>query len=91
MGSRRSAKSKRQEESVISNMLDRISEKAVSGKALTIVISLITALIALVLLWAFLTKQMPLITESIENIITGLRNAICEKFGMIEILCKAVI
>lgn len=86
MGSGRSDKTSERSQSVISNMLDRISKKAVSGKVLTIIISLIMALIALVLLWAFLTKQMPLITESIENIITGLRDAICEKFGF-KIFC----
>ncbi len=69
----------------------RFSRKAVTGKALTIVISLITALMALVLLWAFLTRQMPLITGSIENIIIGLKGAVCDKFGMLKVICKTAI
>lgn len=52
--------------------------KGVSGKVLTIVISLVIAIGALILLWSFLQKMMPLITKSVENIISGFKEEMCK-------------
>ena len=52
--------------------------KGVSGKVLTIVISLVIAIGALILLWSFLLKMRPLITKSVENIISGFKEQMCE-------------
>lgn len=55
--------------------------KGVSGKVLTIVISLVIAIIALILLWSFLQKMMPLITKSVENIISGFKMEMCKNIS----------
>jgi hypothetical protein len=52
--------------------------KGVSGKVLTIVISLVIAIVALILLWSFLLKMRPLITKSVENIISGFKKEMCK-------------
>ena len=56
-----------------------LGKKGVSGKVLTIIMSLVIAFMALILLWAFLTGGMPLVTQLIENMVTGLKKMICEK------------
>lgn len=67
------------------------SSKGVTGKVLTIIISLVIALIALILLWAFLTKSTPLISEAVENTISGFKKMLCEKLGAASIICKLLI
>lgn len=54
--------------------------KGVTGKILTIVISLIIAIAALVLLWMFLTGTTQIITAAVQKIINGFRcGLICDK------------
>lgn len=55
--------------------------KGISGKVLTIVISLVIAIGALILLWSFLQKMMPLITKSVENIISGFKEEMCKNIS----------
>ena len=56
-----------------------IGGKGVSGKVITIVISLVIAIIALVLLWGFLSGSMPFITKVVENIISGIKKMFCDQ------------
>jgi hypothetical protein len=70
----------------ILDRLKRLSKKAVSGKVLTILISLVIAAVALVLLWAFLTKSTPLISEAVEDIVSGFRKMICK--GPLSGICE---
>ncbi len=66
-------------------------KKGVSGKILTVILTLVIALIALILLWTFLTKATPLISNAIENTISGFKNMLCEKFGAASLICKLLI
>ncbi len=65
-----------------------VGKKGLTGKVMTVVISLIIALIVLVLLWTFLTGATPLISKVIENTITGFKNMLCEKWGIGSGICK---
>jgi hypothetical protein len=66
-----------------------LSGKGVTGKVLTMVVTLIVAAAALILLWAFLTNSMPLITQSVENMIRGFKNSICENMPpIIKNICQ---
>ena len=56
-----------------------LGRKAVSGKVLTLVISLVIAIVALILLWSFLQDAMPFLTTAVENAIDGFKALICEK------------
>ncbi len=58
------------------------SKKGITGKVLTVVISLVIALVVLALLWSFLTKAMPLISKAIENTIIGFKRTLCERLTM---------
>ncbi len=58
--------------------------KGVSGKVLTIVISLVIAIGALILLWSFLQKMMPLITKSVENITIGFKEQMCKNIPVLS-------
>lgn len=62
-------------------------KKGMTGKILTVIISLVIALVALILLWGFLQKAAPLITQSVENMISGFKEMICEKMALKDI-CK---
>lgn len=66
-------------------------KKGVSGKVLTVILTLVIALIALILLWTFLTKSTPLISNAIENTISGFKNMLCETFGAASLICKLLI
>ncbi len=59
-----------------------LSKSGVTGKTITVIISLIIAFIALILLWTFLTKATPLISKTIENTIEGFRDLIAKKLGI---------
>ena len=67
-----------------------IGRKAVSGKVLTLVAELVMAIVALLLLWAFLTGSVPLISQAIENMITGFKRMLCN-VGILTSVCKVVI
>jgi hypothetical protein len=67
-----------------------IGRKAVSGKVLTMVAELVLAIAALLLLWAFLTGSVPLISQAIENMITGFKRMLCN-VGILTSVCKFVI
>lgn len=67
----------------------KISKKGISGKVLTVVISLIIAFMALILLWGVLKEAMPLMAQAVENMITGFKNMICKMIPGLGILCKA--
>ena len=67
-----------------------IGRKAVSGKVLTMVAELVLAIAALLLLWAFLTGSVPLISQAIENMITGFKRMLCN-VGILTSVCKVVI
>lgn len=57
-------------------------KKGVTGKIMTIVMSLIIALIALALLWGFLSMATPNISKAIESSIDGFKKMLCEKLGV---------
>jgi len=58
--------------------LAKISKKGVSGKILTMIVSLIIAIAALILLWGFLQEAYPLIVEQVKNMISGFKEMVCE-------------
>jgi len=64
--------------------------KAVSGKVLTMILELVLAIAALLLLWAFLTNSVPLISQAIENMIVGFKRMLCGN-GLLSFACKWVI
>lgn len=55
-----------------------IGRKAVSGKVLTIVISLVIAMAALIILWVFLQDAMPYLTELIDDALEGFKQTLCD-------------
>ena len=50
-----------------------MTSKGVTGKVLTTIISLVLGIIALALLWIFLTKSTTLISLGAQKIITGIK------------------
>ena len=72
-----------------------IGNKAVSGKVLTMILELVLAIAALLLLWAFLTGSIPLISGAIENMITGFKNMLCKggilSWPGVNNVCKAAV
>jgi len=50
-----------------------VTKKGMSGKILTFIISLILGLLALALLWIFLTKSTTLISASVQKVIEGMK------------------
>jgi hypothetical protein len=67
-----------------------IGRKAVSGKVLTMVAELVLAIAALLLLWAFLTGSVPLISGAIDNMVTGFKRMLCN-VGLMSTACKWLI
>jgi len=55
-----------------------LGKKGVSGKVLTMVVSLVVAVAALIIVWLFLTDMMPLVTNVAENMVTGFKRMICK-------------
>lgn len=64
-----------------------MGRKAVSGKVLTMVAELVMAIAALLLLWAFLTGSVPLISGAIDNMVTGFKRMLCG-IGLLSVACK---
>jgi len=62
----------------------RIGNRGVSGKVMTIIITLIVAIAALALLWGFVTRSTPFISQMIENTIKGFKKMLCQmlSFGV---------
>lgn len=67
-----------------------LGTKAVSGKVITTVVSLVLAIAALLLLWVFLSGSVPLISQAIENMITGFKRMLCDR-GILSGACKWLI
>ncbi len=65
-----------------------LGKKAISGKVLTIVITLVVAIVALILLWAGLADIMPLITKTVEEAITGFKRMICGNTPVLKDICR---
>jgi len=63
-----------------------IGNRGVTGKILTIIISLIVAIVALALLWGFVTRSTPFISKMVENTIIGFKKMICEML-ILKIFC----
>ncbi|NCO97039.1 MAG: hypothetical protein GW865_03035 [Candidatus Aenigmarchaeota archaeon] len=55
------------------NYGDEIVGKGVSGSILTTIISLVLAIIALALLWIFLTGAKEIVFQSVERIMAGIK------------------
>lgn len=55
-----------------------LGKKGVSGKVLTIVVSLVIAVAALIVLWLFLTGAMPLVTGTVADLVHGFKKMICD-------------
>lgn len=70
------------------SLVERFAKKGVSGKVITIVISLVIALAALIVLWTFFMKTSPLIGDAVENIISGLKEKICENAWVFSGVCE---
>jgi len=72
-----------------------LGRKAVSGKVITIVIELVMAIAALLLLWAFLTGSVPLISTAVQNMITAFKRMLCSSgiltWPGVNNICKAVV
>jgi hypothetical protein len=77
------------EKTSIPRLMGWLRGKGMSGEVLAMVVTLIVAAAGLILLWAFLTNSMPLITQSVENLIKGFKNAICESMPpIIKNVCQ---
>jgi ABC-type transport system involved in multi-copper enzyme maturation permease subunit len=66
--------------------------KGVTGKVVTVIISIILALFALIVLWIVFTKLMNGITGGIPDIIFNIKCSFCDKLGIfnkIGGMCKA--
>ena len=58
-----------------------MSRKGVTGKILTLIISLVLGIAALALIWFFLTNSSIIINESIEKAVEGFKcKVLCEGF-----------
>ena len=63
-----------------------VGSKAVSGQVITLIITLVVAIAALVLLVAFTRGAMPAVTQIMEGVISGIKETVCDKL-MLGILC----
>lgn len=61
-----------------------LGKKGVSGKVLTIVVSLVIAVAALIVVWLFLTGTMPLVTKAVENMVSGFKRMICSQIPILN-------
>ena len=80
--------SAKKDDSILKIVSRKFSQKAVSGKVITIVISLVVALFALIILWAFMTNSVPLIRETVENIISGIQKSLCKDVPVVSDICR---
>jgi hypothetical protein len=53
-----------------------------TGAVLAMVVTLVLAIFALVLLWAFLSGAIPVISNAISGVTDGLKKAVCDKLGI---------
>jgi hypothetical protein len=53
--------------------------KAVSGQVITLIITLVVALGALVILAAFTRGAMPAVSQIMEDAVTGIKTSICKQ------------
>lgn len=66
-----------------------LGKKGVSGKVLTMVVSLVIGVAALIVVWLFLTGTMPLVTNAVENLVTGFKRMICQNMPWpVSEMCK---
>ncbi len=69
-------------------------KKGMTGKILTIIISLVLGIMALAILWIFLTRSTTIINESVQKALTGIKCKIfCEGFigsvnNFLGVMCK---
>lgn len=72
--------------------LGKLGKKGVSGKVLTIVISLVIAVAALILLWLFLTGAMPLVISTVEDLVHGFKKMLCDSMPIgISWICSKIL
>jgi hypothetical protein len=76
------------ERKIFGKNIKNLDKKAVSGKVLTIIITLIVAIAALIVLWAFLTKASPAISQEVGSMITGFKRMLCGKIWGLSTLCQ---
>lgn len=65
--------------------------KGVTGKIMTFIISLVIGILALALLWVFLTQGTDIIAQGIQKALTGIRcKLFCRNFlGIMDLgMCK---
>lgn len=60
-----------------------MGSKGVSGKVLTMVISLVIAIVALILLWSFLQEAMPFVTNSVDMAVASFKRMICDNIPIV--------
>jgi flagellar biosynthesis protein FlhB len=68
-------------------MMRPFGRKGMSEKVLTIITSLVIAIIALAILWYFLVRFTPTVSEAVENAITGFKKMLCSK-GILSGVCN---
>lgn len=69
-----------------------IGKKGITGKVLTVIIGLVIALVSLYILWNFLMKSMPFISNTVTALITGFKEMVCS--GLIppfDWMCRIVL
>jgi hypothetical protein len=57
------------------------------GIAVETVIFLVLAVVALIIVFVFLSKTVPFISQFTENIVSGISRTICEQIPLINMLC----
>jgi len=72
--------------------MSSMGRKAVSGKVLTMVVTLIIAVVGLVILWVFLSASMPQIAKAVEDLIYGFKKKLCDSMpAVVSNICKGVL
>lgn len=58
--------------------------KGVTGKVLTIIITIVIALFVLVLLWIILNNLTGLLTRGVSDVMISIKCSFCEKIGLFK-------
>jgi len=62
----------------------KLGKKGVTGKVITTIIALVIAIVALILLWMFLSQTMPLLTKGVDKLISGFKKMLCDKLAFLK-------
>jgi len=57
------------------------------GIAIETIIFLVIAVIALILIFVFLSRTVPFISKFVENIVIGIKHWICQQIPIVNLLC----